>query len=52
MKVGIMTKWVIYDVISFHLRFLYKEDIFHIFPTVEIKNSASTEAHLAAMVLK
>lgn len=51
MKIGIMTKWMIYDVISFHLCLPYK-DIFPTFPIVEIKNSASITVHLATMVLK
>lgn len=52
MKVSIMTKWMISDVISFHSCLPYKGDMENIFPTIEIKNSASIEAHLAVMMLK
>lgn len=52
MKVSIMTKWMISDVISFHLCLPYKGDMENIFPTIEIKNSTSIKAHLAAMMLK
>lgn len=47
-----MTKWMISDVIAFHLCLPCKGDMENTFASIEIRNSASIKTHLAAMTLK